>query len=75
MNEKWPPAIKDAIVVLYGSIVKKIEYNDQFLFIGVISSSRMIESLQMIDEYDRNKLWGALEEIALTHANIYEKSD
>lgn len=75
LNEKWPPAIKGAIVVLYGSIVKKIEYNDQFLFIGVISGSRMIESLQMIDEYDRNKLWGALDEIALTHANIYEKSD
>jgi len=35
----------------------------------------MIESLQMIDEYDKNKLWGALDEISLTHANIYEKLD
>ncbi len=72
INKKWPPAIKGAIIALYGSIVKKIEYNDQFLYIGEINSSRMTESLQMIDEFDKNKLWGALDEIALTHDNLYD---
>jgi hypothetical protein len=28
----------------------------------------------MLDEIDRNKLWGALEEIALTHSDIYEET-
>ena len=72
-HEQYPPAIKGTVIALHGIIVKKIEYNDQFLFIGEINGSRMIESLQMIDEYDKNKLWGALDEIILTHANIYEK--
>ena len=75
MYEQYPPAINGAVIALYGSIVKKIEYHDQILYIGEISGSRMIESLQMIDEYDKNKLWGALDEIILTHANIYEKLD
>ncbi|MHA1513294.1 MAG: flavin reductase family protein [Candidatus Hodarchaeales archaeon] len=73
--EQYPPVIKGAVIALYGSIVKKIEYHDQILYIGEISGSRMIESLQMIDEYDKNKLWGALDEIILTHATIYEKLD
>ena len=29
----------------------------------------------MLDEYDKSKLWGAIDEIALTHANIYEEVD
>jgi len=75
LNEKWPPSIKGAVIALYGNIVKKFEYHDQFLFIGEIIGSRMTESLQMLDEYNKNKLWGALDETALTHANIYEKFD
>ena len=75
INENYPPAVKGSVIALHGSIVKKVEYHGQFLYIGEIFASRMIESLQMIDEYDKNKLWGALDEISLTHANIYEKLD
>lgn len=73
ISEKWPPAIKGAIFVLHGMITKKIEYHDQHLYIGEIHGSRLTESLHMLDEYDKSKLWGALDEIALTHANIYEE--
>ncbi|MHA1944863.1 MAG: flavin reductase [Candidatus Hodarchaeales archaeon] len=75
ISEKWPPAIKGAIFVLHGMITKKIEYHDQYLYIGEILGSKLTESLHMLDEYDKSKLWGALDEIALTHANIYEEVD
>jgi flavin reductase (DIM6/NTAB) family NADH-FMN oxidoreductase RutF len=73
-GEKWPPAIKGAVLALHGSIVKKMKYHDQLLYIAEIHASKMSESLQMLDEIDRNKLWGALEEIALTHSDIYEET-
>jgi flavin reductase (DIM6/NTAB) family NADH-FMN oxidoreductase RutF len=72
-GKKWPPAIKGSVLALHGSIVKKMKYHDQILYIGEIHGSKMTESLQMLDEIDRNKLWGALEEIALSHSDIYEE--
>ena len=72
-KDEWPPIIEGTIMALFNSVVKRIEYNGQILYIAEIKGSSLSESLHMLDDFNNNKMWSALEESALTHAQIYNE--
>ena len=72
-KESWPPVVKGAILAFHCELIKEYDYNNLALCIGEIKETRMIKELKNIEEMeDRSKIWRFFEELALTHADLYE---
>lgn len=72
-NGLWPPVLADAILALHCELVKEYDYNGISLCIGEVKEVRVIKELKNIVQMeDRSKIWRTFEELALTHADLYE---
>lgn len=70
-SQEWPPIINGTVIALHGIIVQESEYHGQVLYIGEIKEAKILESLHTIDLTQKNLMWKALDEIVMSHSDIY----
>jgi flavin reductase (DIM6/NTAB) family NADH-FMN oxidoreductase RutF len=70
-SQDWPPIINGTVIALHGIIIQESEYYGQVLYVGEIKEAKILESLHTIDLTQKNLMWKALDEIVMSHSDIY----